>query len=129
MTPEQQRLAIASKCGWELRQKLFHNGQWKEVSTWVQSKFYKGKPLNYCMAGQLIGAFPPDYPNDLNAMHEAEKVFLTSKDADMVDYCGKIQSVVGVETYWGVSAFQASVVATAEQRAEAFCRTFWPEKF
>jgi hypothetical protein len=58
---------------------------------------------------------PPDYCNDLNAMHEAEKV-LTFKDWEF--YCDELGG-----------SFQGCAHATARQRAEAFLRTLgkWEE--
>jgi hypothetical protein len=94
MTPEKQRIAIAEACGWTTE----HKGLWVE-----SLKTY---------------AALPDYLNDLNAMHEAEKT-LTEK---------------GVNTWWAyvdlinrrnLTPFGQStaVHATAAQRAEAFLRT------
>jgi hypothetical protein len=57
----------------------------------------------------------PDYCNDLNAMHEAEKT-LTS--AQLLDYVALL-----------FDATYESTLATARQRAEAFLRTLgkWEE--
>ena len=60
----------------------------------------------------------PDYLNDLNAMHEAEKV-LTSEQ--VTSYVYLLESM---NDRWSTPAF-----ATAAQRAEAFLRTIgkWEE--
>ena len=62
----------------------------------------------------------PDYCNDLNAMHEAEKM-LNRKQQN--DYCF---TLMDIQKSWG--GFKR-LHATARQRAEAFLRTFgkWEE--
>lgn len=56
--------------------------------------------------------------NDLNAMHEAEKTLSTSQQSD---FLRTLAELTGNIDAW------LSVHATAPQRAEAFCRTLWPE--
>ncbi len=73
MTENDINIAIATACGWELKPRLFHNGQWQDIPTWVKSEYYKGKPDDYCMAGQAIGQQPPNYCRDLNKVREAEQ--------------------------------------------------------
>ena len=97
MTTKQQRIAIAEVCKVELRlvgDSPITSGEWK-----------------------------PDYPNDLNAMHEAEKLLLeTDKWNTYEDYlcvvCSRINEFPQELTH-----------ATAAQRAEAFLRTIgmWAE--
>ena len=92
MTPEKQRIAIAEAC---------------ETMQW-----------SYALPQKCVGASVPKYTEDLNAMHDAEKV-LTEK---------------GVDTWWAyvdlinrhnlIPFGQSTAVhATAAQRAEAFLRT------
>jgi hypothetical protein len=113
MTPEQQRIAIAEACGWT----------WHGDASWPKhpSNFYwkKGR-LNY----QIL----PNYLNDLNAMHEAEKV-LTK--ANWGGYAAELYKITDAHNHgmspnhhWLVVAF-----STAAQRAEAFLRTIgkWEE--
>jgi hypothetical protein len=88
MTPDAQRIAIAEACGWK---PLFI------------SRDLNGNPF----PGQDV---PPDYLNDLNAMHEAEMV-LNYNDLDDMEE--------SVSFHFGVVPFHA----TAAQRAEAFLRT------
>jgi hypothetical protein len=69
----------------------------------------------------------PDYPNDLNAMHKAEKTL--DDDLDL-DYSENLQIVTGAG--WGANnSYDMSKYrsATATQRAEAFLKTFnlWEE--
>ena len=97
MTDEQINIAIAEACGWE------------------------GHPFCKDMMGNHFPGWdtPPDYCNDLNAMHEAEMIFTPASKhwmyyALLADMCG--------------SSFKA-IRATARQRAEAFLRTVgkWEE--
>ena len=56
----------------------------------------------------------PDYLNDLNAMHEAEKVLTGYQQT--VTYSDNLTKIVGYHTF-------DSAHATAAQRAEAFLKT------
>ena len=106
MTPEAQRIEIAEACGWT------------EISDWG--------------AGGINGKHPtepwveviPDYLNDLNAMHEAEKV-LYSNYKLLKKYTQQIKAAICREA--GVKKakmdFDVCITATAAQRAEAFLRT------
>ena len=81
-------------------------------------------PASHWVRNDEIRIFPPDYLNDLNAMHEAEKVLspanqLASGESQWSEYlvwlgfCGKNKTHV----------VYGCVTATAAQRAEAFLRT------
>ena len=61
----------------------------------------------------------PDYLNDLNAMHEAEKIM---NNNDWWKFVEHLTNICGGGTALGISA-------TASQRAEAFLRTIgkWEE--
>ncbi len=100
MTPEAQRIAISEACGWKptLYQAV---GKIGDVPFWYR----EGK---FCHSSDL-----PDYLNDLNAMHEAEKVLNDSKRLNA--YYGYLWNICGRgEEY---------VRATAAHRAEAFLLT------
>jgi len=69
MTSEKQRIAIAEACGWK----------------WIRSPEQVAFTAGFTMPDKWVidphGTlqFPhnaPDYLNDLNAMHEAEKLFM-----------------------------------------------------
>ena len=102
MTPEQQRIAIAEACGWTVT-------HWKvnpfDVIATKDGTEYLLKHL-------------PNYPFDLNAMHEAEKVLTWKNQGDYAAALGR--------SYDGSFPH---VTATASQRAEAFLRTIgkWEE--
>jgi hypothetical protein len=105
MTPEQQRVAIAEACGWK----------WEKFWT---GELY-GKPVGE--QGPLMEL--PDYLNDLNAMHDAEKVLTPEQ---LVDYCAfRLRATTGE----GCVTDYKMIRATASQRAEAFLRTIgkWEE--
>ena len=95
MNPEQQRIAIAKACGW-LQSRTCHWGGW-----WYLKK---GK--------RAYQQTPPDYLNDLNAMHDAE-IQLEAEDNHAYGcYCSELYEKYG-----------NTVSLTAAQRAEAFLRT------
>jgi hypothetical protein len=96
MKPELQRIRIAKACG-------FDESHWLEL----------GGGIVFGTSGSL-----PDYPNDLNAMHEAEVVIIKS-------------GYTAIRTYEDLLQKQIAniIFATAAQRAEAFLRTLnlWKE--
>lgn len=107
MNKEAQRIAIAEACGW--KPFLLTNGKpttpprWQHPNTeWVHT----------------LGTMP-NYLEDLNAMHEAEKVI---RFEQWIAYV-KALALTGVQEQKGVAH------ATAAQRAEAFLRTMklWRE--
>jgi hypothetical protein len=103
VTPEAQKIAIAEACGWI----------WHGDASWTKDPnnfYWKKDHLNYRTL--------PDYLNDLNAMHEAEKVLNEKQDHIMND------------TLWDMCEGRKYLWhATASQRAEAFLRTIgkWQE--
>jgi hypothetical protein len=105
MTDEQQRITIAEACGWKDNTDYGRGMYW--ISPTGQESFHGPDVL-------------PDYLNDLNAMHEAEKA-LTHEQlthyrlTQLPRVCDKTQPMNG--------CVQEAVSATAAQRAEAFLRT------
>ena len=98
MTDEEINIAIAEACGmhgaWEKKiTPCGCDGQWDYFNP-------QGNRL-------------PDYCNDLNAMHEAEKVF------DTALYCRYINELCDLT----INANNSMYMATAHQRAEAFLKT------
>jgi hypothetical protein len=105
MKPEQQRIAIAKACGW--------THVWRGEHTGILTGYdpNDGKERT-----------PPDYLNNLNAMHVAEKVLVTynappsaykTYDTKLWEKCREDQELLNGYTWH----------ATAAQRAEAFLRT------
>jgi hypothetical protein len=103
MTPEQQRIAIAEACGWTEIEPC--------TCCYGVSRGYQPIPAAH-------KKHVPDYLNDLNDMHEAEKVLTSEQVTSYVD------SLESMNERWSTPAF-----ATASQRAEAFLRTIgkWQE--
>jgi hypothetical protein len=96
MTPEAQRIAIAEACGW----KRLQSGDWR-------------KGYEMCRNPRYL----PDYLNDLNAMHEAEKVLERNQ---CWLYASELRNILSkLNNYDALGLFHA----TASQRAEAFLRT------
>ncbi len=96
MTEQHINVAIAEACGWQT------NG----IEWWIGD-------------GNDSQEQPPDYCNDLNAMHDAEKSLHNDK---WMSYVKTIMRMC--ENHKGM------IHATARQRAEAFLRTLgkWTEE-
>jgi len=101
MTPEQQRVAIAEACGWK---------------------------TGYRDAVSSVTALP-DYLNDLNAMHEAEKVLGILERGTYQNILGSACGGIREDDGGHFVSHRESIHATASQRAEAFLRTIgkWKE--
>jgi len=93
MTDEQINIAIAEACGWKYVNNETHA---------PDGSFWWSKEPEI-----------PDYCNDLNAMHEAEKVF------DTALYCRYINELCDLT----IKGNNSMYMATARQRAEAFLKT------
>lgn len=104
MNPDEQRIAIAEACGWH-----FNNDP--KIGMWVRPSGHFEINL-------------PDYLNDLNAMHEAEKVL---EIPQIKTYGAILREMTRGGDY--VSHLDRSWHATAAQRAEAFLKTIgkWKE--
>ena len=100
MTPEQQIVAIAEAYGFR--------------ECWIG---LNGAPWGF-LGANYYSQLVPNYPFDLNAMHEVEKV-LTNEQLEV--YCNILHKP-NHGVYWAIHA-------TASQRAEAFLRTIgkWEE--
>jgi len=103
MTEEQQRIAIAETC------------EFINVRMWGESCIAS---IGMNAEGKYWGSIGiPDYLNDLNAMHEAEK---TLSQKDKREYAYQLNG--GYYTSGLDDTFDI-VHATAAQRAEAFLKT------
>jgi hypothetical protein len=91
MNPEKQRIAIAEACGKNVE--MYENG----IERFLQ----------FCYNSKI-----PDYLNDLNAMHDAEKMLEVEDNHAYGCYC--------IELY---EKYGNTVSLAAAQRAEAFLRT------
>jgi len=105
MKSEQQRIAIAEACGWTNVAPLI-----------VKNVKHKGDDITVGISSDA--GWIPDYLNDLNAMHEAEKVLFCDK-WKWLAYVNNLNEMPSLQDEW----LFASIHATAAQRAEAFLRT------
>lgn len=112
MSPQAQRIAILQLMGWRIYES---NG----------GMFYEKPGGN--VRDHICFELTPDYPNDLNATHEAEKALITGRDPGKEDtelvqrYWMALYGVCG-HTRWPFDA-------KSEERLEALCRTLgvWKE--
>jgi len=100
MNDQQIRIAIAEACGW----RFFRNGGFG--TRWYSKG---GEP------DTEANKFP-DYPNDLNAMHEAEKILNSAQ-------CNEYEWRLGCFALASDGPEKRHFHKTARQRAEAFLRT------
>lgn len=110
MTPEAQRIAIAEACGWK-----FNHQRKTAIAPGIDCvEVEPGYAPDYPQPWESFGNYDavPDYLNDLNAMHEAEKASILRRDK----YYGHLILVTGGE-WWPL------IHATAAKRAEAFLKT------
>jgi hypothetical protein len=98
MNEQDQRIAIAEACGWTREAGVTGFVRWRSP-------------------GGYIPALLPDYPRDLNAMHEAER---TMTEAQHESYWRNLIKVCIDPENNNRSWIH---LATAKQRAEAFCLT------
>lgn len=117
MTKEQQRIAIAD---W-----MIPGWQWKIMPEGGLIGYLpeeEDDPGATCVIG-------PDYYNDLNAIHEAvertkPKGLYTRFIHNLCDICRPHDVTADA-----MDDLIDAVSATASQRAEALCRTLWPERW
>lgn len=114
MNKEQQRIAIAEWMGWK------KDKHWELNHLWCHDNHVLSRKYDEL----------PDYPNDLNAMHEAEKK-IRENQFHFVHYPENLFLVVtGLKWNGHMGYFMFNYInATAAQRSEALCRTLWPERF
>lgn len=128
MTNEQIRIAMAEFCGWKLQQEsdgemsLIKPDGRRDISDFDPSSTFAS--FSYCF---------PDYPNDLNAVHEAESRLVGLERDKFISELCKVLGVIDAanpvnvtELAWMISGW---LFATAAQRCEALLRTIgkWEE--
>jgi hypothetical protein len=136
MTPEEQRIAIAEACGWKWYRRpatgvwaakpmrtLYHPQIAPEYVATLQPADMTERECNpvFIWREGLI----PDYLNDLNAMHEAEK---TLDGMAAWRFTQVLWTVIQPDKFANYE-LERVVMANASQRAEAFLRTIgkWKE--
>lgn len=107
MTNEEQTIAIAEACGWKYP-------CWACAAQGMTHTWRRPTDDGCVERSQL-----PDYPNDLNAMHEAEKAITDWRKYS--DWLMRIVQVADIALYNdSVGARYRTAGATAAQKAEAF---------
>lgn len=134
MSPEAQRIAIAEVCGWtdcravasRMDDKPWLSGYNPAPYRPVSAFTYDGEPIVLPIACRES---LPDYLNDLNATHEAEKVL---KPYQAEEYVMALACILLNEVSRDLLTYEQTanwynifvlLNATASQRAEAFLRT------
>jgi hypothetical protein len=106
MNTDKQRIAIAEACGWTRC----------EGSMGYETR-YRGTPSE-----TTVRVLLPDYLNDLNAMHDAEKVLTYEQAEEFVEQlylADQKNNLAENPPPWRFNVASA----TAAQRAEAFLKT------
>jgi len=120
MTPDEQRIAIATACGWRIVQTTKY--AWVVICpnnierAWSSHDgVMNDKPASYYL---------PDYLGDLNACHEMEKSLVRNDSEYSVGSWRSYLRYISI-----VTDEDHPIDATASQRAEAFLRTLglWQE--
>lgn len=129
MTNEEINIVIAESVGWhphpdndKRKQKFWtYGGGGYGLPNGCDKRKAANPPIHDGAWENILGL--PDYCNDLNAMHEAEKVLTPEQ---LVDYCA---FSLRVATGEGCVTDYKMIRATAAQRAEAFLKTIgkWKE--
>jgi hypothetical protein len=119
MTDDQIRIAIAEWCGWKFI--VSHDVMGKAVpDRWIKDEmeYFEDHPF-------------PDYPNDLNAVHEMEKRLEEESFTNINCYVGRLADVCRPEGSDpdSIDDLLRCIHATARQRCEALLKTIgkWKE--
>jgi len=119
MTPENQRIAIARVCGYL-----------PDPETGLWYRLGDEDKAGFNVVVQRIERLP-DYLNDLNTMHEAEKVLMADQQDSYQNGLGNLVQGKPFEEYnhWSNVGCAFVAHACALQRAEAFLKTLalWTE--
>jgi len=118
MTPQEQRIAIAEACG-AIEVHESKTGLWAWFPVKLNGACYIINPPG---KEKLFLCPVPNYPEDLNAMHEAQKILTSGQQRTFLFHLCGSQRQEDQELF-------NTVHATAAQRAEAFLRTLnlWKE--
>ena len=116
MTPDQQRIAIATACGWQ-----------NVTPVVVQNVKYQGDDRTVGISSD--SGWIPDYLNDLNACHEMEKVLDYEQCEAFSNTVADIVQAANREKDYAFPWAFARIHATAAERCEAFLRVMglWEE--
>lgn len=116
MRPQEQRIAIAEACGWKFHRTAKKGGRGIELVQIVKPDGTNAHPWP-CVADSGVFGNLPDYPSDLNAMHEAEKLLSGNEG---VSYRLILSANSGKRDAKYPTVESAMCHATASERADAF---------
>jgi len=113
MTEQEQRIAIAEACGWTSINMGSFPTAWRHP---------ENKSEEIGKRAVINSLYLPDYCNDLNAMHEAEKAARVHLGQT---YAKNLREVIDQDKRGNILRHETWVyyTATAAQRAEAFLKT------
>jgi len=125
MNPNKQRISIAEACGW-----VFMDGGNFSGIDYKSVKPPHGLTCTMSHSAAILST--PDYLNDLNAMHEAEKAKEMAFDSDYAYWLAHVavrDRGLNEDKLDVGDGYQIALTSTAAQRAEAFLRTIgkWEE--
>ena len=132
MTPEEQRIAIAELCGWSRQRERIYEED--EFGTWKHRLGSKGEYLYWWRYTKPNGetftsehnAYP-DYVNNLNAIHEAEKLLIGNISLLQSEYTAIICELTGISDRFMEECYHKSIravcFAPAKVKAEALLKT------
>jgi hypothetical protein len=115
MTNKKINIAIAEHCGWRIAERVSPEVKEDATACWIRPNGNEWQEENL-----------PDYCNDLNAMHEAEKALNENKKNT---FAFMLAQVLDTSPKVDLSDQFLNIHATARQRAEAFLKTIgkWEE--
>ncbi|MDA1277394.1 MAG: hypothetical protein O2960_25600 [Verrucomicrobia bacterium] len=99
MTSDDQRIAIEEVCGWK-----------------INPAKHNAKCLDWINQNGNTAHLPPDYLNDLNAMHDARSI-IQNNTALRVEYLNQLRRVIG-----GLVSDFDLINARSDQHAEALLK-------
>jgi hypothetical protein len=134
MKPEEQRIAIAKACGWKQLFKGEHDRYLRfspppeRKPEYKYGAYIQGIGHTSILKKEYLVDELPDYLNDLNEIHEAEKTLNRGQKSDFQSYLGEMfpRDSDGDSTGWE-GMFSRAIHATASQRSEAVlkCLSLW----
>ncbi len=120
MTLDEMKLAVCEKLP-EFCQKT----EWQNVMS------NNEKSWHYTVRRENGERREINWPTEgLQVCHEAEKLLI--KSGPYADYCYKLGKIVGIDygkVIFSITEQQLIAHATYEQRLEALCHVWWPEKW
>jgi len=118
LSPKEQRIKVAKLCGWTHFRRVVFSGDHKKDGLLFGSSQKQPRQAWNFETNEI-----PDYLNDLNAMHEAEKFIPLPKWYEWLNALGRATGEPEKDEDSTPLTVLAVYRATAAQRAEAFVLT------